>query len=108
MTDSWDRRLRGLEAEYERLLRDALEKCAAGRWGLFGRNAKLMRREPEYVLELLALGEEIEQMRRKLGNPNPFEAHAHLLLLRANGSANAPGEPRLAKQWLSDWSQGER
>ena len=76
--------------------------------GTFGQNdaatpasLRARLRDPA-VEELLELGSQINRLRRRLGYADPFPPHERLLQLRSHHSANAPGEPRLAQQWLEE------
>jgi hypothetical protein len=111
MRQSSQGRLEALEAQYREQLLVALVRCANGEWGLFGQNDRAiaqmspharahLRQTP--IQELLALGTEIEGLRRKLGILEPFDLHDHLMLLRSTADANSLGEPKLAQQWLND------
>lgn len=93
-----------LEAEFRDKLIRALEKCAAGRWGLFAQNAHI---EPRYdrspeADELIAIGESIEQARRTLGIADPFELYSAFKDKRGRKDGNALGEARLAQAWLTE------
>ncbi|TRW14661.1 hypothetical protein [Glacieibacterium frigidum] len=106
-----------LEAEYIERLSTALRRCAAGRWGLFGHNDKVIeglgkhaRRQlvdPE-VVELLAIGEAIAAARKRIGVSEAFEPHRQLLEICAGSSANALGEPKLAQRWLDEMAAAGR
>jgi hypothetical protein len=104
------RQLESLEASYRELLLSALQKCVAGRWGLFAHNelgprefSALLRSrllDPDgTVEELLDLGSKIERLRRKSGL-EPFPLHKRLLQMRSSHDSNTPGEPKLARKWL--------
>lgn len=106
------RQLESLEASYRELLLSALEKCAAGRLGLFAHNElaarefsqKLRSRllDPDgAVEELLDLGSKIERLRRRFGL-EAFPLHERLLQMRGSCHSNAPGEPRAAREWLNE------
>src|SRR5262245_26564916 len=94
-----ERKLRLLEDEFRDRLVAALRCCAGGRWGLFGRNEHFA---PPDADPLLALGEQIQRIRDKLGIAEPFTPYARLQQLRRRGGANEPGEPKLAQQWLDE------
>jgi hypothetical protein len=110
MRPSYERQLAALEASYRELLLSALQKCAMGRWGLFGHNewaarqlgarARSRLRDPS-VDEILELGSEIERLRRKCGFES-FPLHDRLLRMRSSHDSNTPGEPELAQQWLDE------
>ena len=90
-----------LEAEYRTLLIAALERCAAGRWGLFdhnrGRGGK-PGMTPE-VTELIDMGDEIDALRDTL-DLEPFALHLEFLASRGPVKASAVGEPKQACAWL--------
>ena len=111
MRRSEERRLNALEVDYAASLKAALERCAAGRWGLFGHNDRALagvgrrlrtRLSSPEVDELLELGSRIDKLRSKLGYPEPFALHERLMRIRASSNANSVGEPKLARQWLDD------
>jgi hypothetical protein len=100
MRPSFERRLGALEALYRELLLSALQKCAMGRWGLFGMNLS----PSSDAEELLELGSNIERLRRKCGLET-FALHDRLLRMRSSHHSNTPGEPKLARQWLDELTQ---
>jgi hypothetical protein len=110
MKASHARQLESLEASYRELLLSALQKCAAGRWGLFAHN-ELASREFSALLrshlldpavqELLDLGSKIERLRGRFGL-EPFPLHERLLQMRSSHDSNTPGEPKLARKWLNE------
>ena len=90
-----------LEAEYLALLVSALQRSAAGSWGLFAHNkdrAALAKWAPS-VEELCDLGQAIDKMRGDLGL-EPFALHEEFEASRGPVASNAPGEPRQARAWL--------
>lgn len=98
------RGLEALEAEYELRLRDALTRCAAGEWGLFGVNDDLpgmARYRSKMADELLELGEEIDGLRAR-GGLGVYAPHARFVAERAARGANLPGEPKRAAVFLAD------
>ena len=52
--------------------------------------------------ELIALGEEIQDFRDRLGIAEPFEPFVRLLELRGRKTQNDLGERRLAETWLKE------
>lgn len=111
MRRSEERRLSALEADYAASLKAALERCAAGRWGLFGHNDRTLagvgsrlrtRLSSPEVDELLELGSRIDMLRSKLGYLEPFALHERLMRIQASSNANSVGEPKLAREWLDD------
>lgn len=105
-----ERELHGLQATFERRLVEALRRCAAGHWGLFGHNDEVLRRafgsNPRYVSndaeELLALGEKIEEIRMELGYVDRYVPYEHFLAFREERGSNPLGEPKLAKKVLDE------
>jgi hypothetical protein len=102
--------LDGLELDFKHALIEALEQCCSGVWGLFGQSdnaiANLPRRLRERLAsgdaaKLLELGDEIERLRAELGMP-PHELYQRFLEYRRRRDANAPGEPKLARQMLDE------
>jgi hypothetical protein len=101
--------IRTLEEQFSADLVAALRECAAGKWGLFGRNDHLAVQLPllrsAYTLTAEALiekGEEIGRLRRRLGMVEPFLLFTRYLEYRQMHSAHSPGEPKLAVQFLAE------
>ena len=102
--------LEHLEVRFRERLIAALDRCAQGQWGLFGRNAAAEhamgryreRSTPVEVGELLQLGEEIDALRSSLGYSDGNTLFARLKLYRRMPAASAPAEPRLAQQFLAE------
>jgi hypothetical protein len=101
--------LRTLEDQFSADLVTALRECAAGKWGMFGRNDAVIERQPgplreflesDVAAHLIELGEEIEERRRQLGIVQPFSPFERYLQYRQMHSANAPGESKLAVEFL--------
>lgn len=97
-----------LESEFRNRLVTALRACADGKWGLFGQRLRFDSL-PDWIREvcqskdaegLLALGEELDAVRQKLGIAERFDLYQKFLSLRAISGPNAPGEPRIAQEWL--------
>ncbi|SFJ78854.1 hypothetical protein SAMN03159338_2328 [Sphingomonas sp. NFR04] len=91
-----------LEAEYRAALIEALERTAAGKWGLFDhqkdRHARAAIRP---TLDHLAeLGEEIDAARDRLGLP-PYALQQEFLAARGAVGPSAVGEPKQAQAWLA-------
>jgi|SRR5215472_5813917 len=112
MRASHAQQLESLVASYRELLLSALEKCAAGRWGLFAHNELALREfsaqlrsrlldSDGAVQELLDLGSKIVRLRRRFGLES-FPLHERLLQMRACYDSNTPGEPMLARKWLDE------
>lgn len=112
MRASHARQLEALEASYQEMLLAALERCAAGRCGLFAHNEFAVREftpaqrkrllDPDgTVQELLDFGSRIERLRSRFGF-EPFALHGRLLQMRAFHDSNTPGEPKLARKWLDE------
>ncbi len=57
---------------------------------------------PAYVAALLELGEEIDALRTSLGFTAGNALYASLKSYRRLRAASAPGEPRLAHQFLAE------
>ena len=103
--------LEHLETRFRERLIVALRSCIAGQTGLFGQDDAARRREfgsdafrwrlPE-VAELLALGDEIDALRASLGFPDGNALFARLKSYRRLRTESAPGEPRLAQQFLAE------
>jgi hypothetical protein len=108
--------LEHLEARFRERLIAALHACRDGRWGLFGQNDPAAQRAldrtaasrtiPADVAALLALGEEIDALRSSLGFPDGNALLARLKADRRLRVESAPGEPRLAQQFLDDLEAG--
>lgn len=99
--------LRALEEQFTNDLLTALKECAAGTWGLLGRNDAIIEREwgslrTGKATRLIEIGEEIESLRRQLGIAEPFSLFQRYLQYRQMQSANAPGEPKLATLFLKE------
>jgi len=104
-------KLRELEREFERKFVNALRRCAAGVWGLFGQNSEALsqaspaltqRLASTEAAELLALGEEIQNLRLQIGIAEAFNLHARFMEVRAMRGPNIPGEPNLARNVLDE------
>ncbi len=104
--------LEHLEARFRERLVAALQACRDGRWGLFGQSDPAAQRAldrdaasrtiPADVAALLALGDEIDALRSSLGFPDGNALHASLKAYRRLRTESAPGEPRLAQQFLAE------
>lgn len=107
--------LKLLEASYKSLLAAALERCASGAWGLFGQNDRVAEANPNLkslyrsadVEELLEMASEIKRVRDVLGYTESYALCERFDQYRAMKGANVPGEPKLAKQFLSEISAGK-
>ena len=90
-----------LETEYRELLVGALQRSAAGSWGLFAHNKDraALARWARPVEELCDLGQAIDKMRGDLGL-EPFALHEEFEASRGPVSSSDPGEPRQARAWL--------
>jgi len=90
------------EAEYREVLVSALERAAAGSWGLFAHNPDRVStaKWAPTVEQLCDLGQEIDEMRGDLGM-EPFPLHEEFEESRGPVSSSAPGEPKQAKAWLT-------
>ena len=96
-----DNRRLEMEAEYLEALIAALEKAAAGSWGLFGhtKDASAKAKWAGTVEQLCDLGRDIDEAREALGI-EPFGLHAEFEASRGPVSSSAPGEPKQARAWL--------
>lgn len=99
-----------LEGEFRARLIAALEKCAAGKWGLFGQSdlgslprslqQRLRSKDADALLEL---GAQISEARQRAGNLEPFDLYDRFQKTRRlPRGCNTPGEPKLAQQWLAE------
>ena len=96
-----DNRRLEMEAEYRAALVAALEKAAAGSWGLFAhtKDASAAAKWAGTVAELCDLGRDIDEAREGL-SMEPFGLHAEFEASRGPVASNAPGEPKQARAWL--------
>jgi hypothetical protein len=113
--DKAESELEHLEIRFRERLVAALRACAAGQWGLFGHNDPALQRAlgrnagrsiPAEVRELLELGAEIDALRSSLGFPDRNALYARLESYRRLRTESAPGEPRLAQQFLAELDAG--
>ena len=90
-----------LEAEYRDALVAALQKAAAGAWGLFDHQADRRTREKiaPVIDALNEMGEAIDEMREQLGL-EAFALHQEFLGSRGPVASSAVGEPKQARAWL--------
>jgi hypothetical protein len=100
-------RLAMLEAEFEPLLIACLQKCAQGRYGLFGQNDHVdpdgrYYGSPE-VTRVKEMAHEIQSLHSISGSRNEI-CEEYLQLYSLKGS-NIPGEPKLASAFLSQIGQ---
>lgn len=109
-----ERELSLLEAEFRLKLLAALEECAAGKWGLFGKNDEVLAHESKQIRErlksesatvLIEIGEKILEVRRQLGMTDQFALYERFSQLRASRGPNTPGELTLAQTWLDELKQ---
>ena len=98
--------LEHFEARFRERLIAALHACRDGHWGLFGQNALDRSAVPADVAALLALGDEIDALRSSLGFPGRNALLARLKAYRRLRTESAPGEPRLAQQFLDELDAG--
>jgi len=89
----------------------ALNECAAGKWGVFGRNDAVIEDQPKPLREVLRSsesaqlirdGESIRELRQELGFVDPFLPFERYLHFRQMHAANSPGEPKLAAELLAE------
>ena len=103
-----ERQLKLLEEEFRGKLASALKDCAAGQWGLFGRNESRMARDEHERFygsqgrKLLELGEEIMARRRAAGVSGDLPLFTKFKEYRSMRGANDPGEPKLAQNFLRE------
>ena len=110
--ESLEAELKRLEASFKSLLVAALERCANGAWGLFGQNDWITEANPNLkslhrsadAEELIEMASEIKRVRDILGYTESYALCDRFSQYRAMKGANVPGEPKLAKQFLSDIS----
>lgn len=90
-----------LEADYMTAFVGALQKTAAGTWGLFDHQRdRTARAKAAPVLEELSdLAETIDAAREQLFM-EPFALHQEFLAARGKVASNAVGEPKQARAWL--------
>ena len=99
-----ERHLRLLEANFEKTLREKLEKAAAGHWGMFGgylNTPGIGPRANDDFYEINDLGREINDLRKKLGMTDEFEVYRLYKEYCKRHGPNDPGEPRRASEFLS-------
>jgi hypothetical protein len=91
-----------MEEDYLRLLVSALQRSAAGSWGLFGHNQDRpsLAKWAGPVKELCDLGQEIDKVRDALGL-EAFALHQEFEASRGAVATTAPGEPKQARAWLA-------
>src|SRR5436853_1176486 len=68
-----EKRLDGLESDFEPLLISCLRECAGGRWGLFGQNdASEVARYCQWdeAEQLKEIANKIQELRAEFGQPN--------------------------------------
>jgi hypothetical protein len=96
-----DERRVELEAEYAATLIAALQRTAAGKWGLFGHtDDRAARAAIAPVIDSLGeTGEAIDKARAQLGL-EPFDLQQQFLASRGKPGAEAVGEPKQAQAWL--------
>ena len=84
---------------------------------MFGQNDAALEPEHRFLQErleskvaesLIAQGEEIVRLRRDLGCTDGFPLFERYLEYRQMHSANTPGEPKLAEQFLQELGMGRR
>lgn len=96
-----DTRREELETEYRDMLIAALQKTAAGNWGLFDhRQDKASRAAIAPTIDTLdEIGQTIDSMRDQLGM-EPFVLHRDFMAVRGPVKSSAVGEPKQAQAWL--------
>jgi hypothetical protein len=76
----------------------ALRACATGHWGVFGRNGE----QWDEGRALITLGEEISELRKRLGYAQPYDLYERFVAYRRRRGSNDPGEPKLAQALLDE------
>ena len=96
-----------MEADYREALIAALERAAAGSWGLFAhtKDAAAKAKWAGTVEQLCDLGRDIDEAREALGL-EAFALHAEFEASRGPVSSSAPGEPKQARAWLERLARG--
>lgn len=100
-----EREVTQMEVRFASRLRDELEACVNGRWGLLGQNDGISGEAmpgSRAARELLALLDEIDEARNEMGYLEPFELGERFKSYRSMRGANVPGEPKLAARLLSE------
>ncbi|WP_034159424.1 hypothetical protein [Sphingomonas sp. ERG5] len=97
-----DERRADMESDYRALLIAALERCATGKWGLFGHNRDRQAAAlwAPAIDELIEAADAIDDARTRLGLL-PFDLHADFMASRGPVDPSAVGEPKQAKAWLA-------
>jgi hypothetical protein len=91
-----------LETDYRAALIAALRTTASGKFGLFDhdQNKETRKRTAAIVEPILALGEDIDEMRSQL-DIEPFALHQEFLASRGRPkSSQEVGEAKQAQAWL--------
>jgi hypothetical protein len=96
-----DERRIEMEAVYRQILISALERCATGKWGLFGhgKDRQSAALWAPTIEELTELADEVDDARARLGL-TPFALHAEFIASRGPVDPSAVGEPKQARAWL--------
>src|SRR5262249_20030229 len=98
-----ERDLEIAESDYREHLVLALQRTAAGHWGLLGTNQHTEAMDRSAAIQLLEAGDLIQGIRAKLGITDPFDLHARFVGLRRScREPTADGEPKLAAQFLAE------
>ena len=101
-----------LESTFRARLLAALRACAAGHWGLFGRNNDVLEgaygSNHKYISneaqDLLSLGGKIDDLRARLGYTEGYALYGRFLAARNDRSPNTIGEPKQAQRFLDEIS----
>jgi hypothetical protein len=101
--------LRKLEEQFSKDLVSALRECAAGKWGMFGRNDEVIEADPLRDMlkskigeQLIEQGEAVVALHERLGLTEPFWPFRRYLQYRQSRGSNTPGEPKLALEFLRE------
>ena len=97
-----DQRLEGLERDFRPRLIACLRECANGRWGLLGHDRRENTKYLEWAeaVEVKQTAEEINELRSEFGQENPLATK--LIEYCSLRGQNRKGEPKLARQFLSE------
>jgi hypothetical protein len=103
-----------LEAEFQELLIPCLQKCARGRWGLFGAYDRIKEDNPNLgrfltwpeADRLRELAITIQTIRADSGERN--DCCDEFLRLCALHRPNDPGEPKIAREFLDRIGKNQR
>jgi hypothetical protein len=104
--DAKEQRLEALEHDFRPRLIACLRECANGRWGLFGQNdhGELAKYYAwAEAKDLKQDAEEINALRSEFGQPNALSTR--FLEYCGMRGCNEKGEPKLARQFLTELAE---